>query len=234
MIPKVIHYIWLGGNKMPKILEKCIKSWKKRCPDYEIKCWDESNLDLNKYQFAKDAYDAKKWAFASDVFRFDILFEEGGIYLDTDVELLKSLDKFLNHKFFSGFEDGKFINPGLIMGCERDSKIAKDVLDVYKNTTFDVNNLENQTVCIITTNYLVEKYGLKLNAETQKFENDKIALYAPDYFCPMHVSDKKKVNKTPNTHSIHHYAASWVKKHPLYKRIYWKIKDAILGKKNAN
>ena len=92
MIPKIIHYIWLGGKPLPKIAEKCIKSWQRYCPDYKIKRWDESNLDLDKYQFARDAYDAKKFAFASDVLRTDILYQYGGIYLDIDVELLKNID----------------------------------------------------------------------------------------------------------------------------------------------
>ena len=95
MIPKVIHYIWLGGKPLPKITEKCIESWKKYCPDYEIKRWDETNLDIDKYKFAKDAYEAKKFAFASDVFRTDILYKEGGIYLDVDVELVKPIDDLI-------------------------------------------------------------------------------------------------------------------------------------------
>ena len=105
MIPKVIHYIWLGGNPLPKIAEKCIESWKKFCPDYEIKRWDETNLDVNQYQFAKDAYDAKKFAFVSDVFRTEILYNEGGIYLDIDVELIKSIDDILqDNDCVMGFE----------------------------------------------------------------------------------------------------------------------------------
>lgn len=233
MLPKVIHYIWLGGNPMPKILQKCIRSWKKYCPDYEIKRWDESNLDLNKYQFAKDAYNSKKWAFASDVFRFDILFEHGGIYLDTDVELIKPIDDLLKYKFFSGFENETYVAPGLILGCEKGSKIAKDILNIYKNIKFDVDNCGDQTVCVLTTKYLVSEMGLKQTGKTQLFD-DEIAIFAPDYFCPKGVADQTKIVKTENTCSIHHYAASWVKKHPLYKRIYWKIKDTILGKKNAN
>ncbi len=216
-IPKVIHYIWLGGNPEPEILQKCKESWKKYCPDYEIKRWDESNLDLNKYQFAKDAYEAKKWAFASDVFRFDVLFEEGGIYLDTDVEVLKNIDEFLKYEFFSGFENDKFIAPGLIIGCKKGAKIAKDVLEIYKNTTFDIENLVKQTVCILTTNYLVENYNLKQTGETQYFDNGKVAMFASDYFCPMDVATKK-VKLTKNTYTIHLYAGSWVKKPNIFKR----------------
>ncbi len=232
MIPKVIHYVWLGGNKMPKIIKKCIKSWQKNCPDYEIKRWDESNLDLNKYQFAKDAYNAKKWAFASDVFRFDILFNEGGIYLDTDVEVLKknAFDKFLGHEFFTGFEHDEFVNPGLVMGMEAGSKIAKDILKMYKNAVFDANNLEKLTVCIKTTDYLKEMFGLKTDGSTQIFENNRVAIYSPEYFCPKHIRDREKDCFSDNSQTVHHYAASWVKKHPIHKRIYWWFKDHVFAK----
>lgn len=227
MIPKVIHYIWIGGKPEPKILKKCKKSWKKFCPDYEIKRWDESNLDLEKYHFAKDAYDAKKWAFASDVFRFDILASEGGIYLDTDVELIKPIDEFLKYEFFTGFEDDKFVAPGLIMGAEKDSRVVKDLIDVYGSVQFDVNSLLDITICQITTRYFEECFNLKREDKTQNFENGKIAIFSSEYFCPKQVTNNKRLKITSNTYSIHHYAASWVKKAPLIKRFYWKMKDVL-------
>ncbi len=234
MIPKVIHYIWLGGNKMPNIVKKCIKSWQKCCPDYQIKRWDETNLDLNKYQFAKDAYNAKKWAFASDVFRFDILYNEGGIYLDTDVEILKNgcLDKFLNHEFFTGFETKEMVAPGLILGAEKNCDLTKDVLELYSNLKFDKTKLNDITICKITTNYLTDKYNLKQNGETQYLKNGKVVICAPDYFCPKSFDNSLKMIETENTCTVHHYAGSWVNKTPLIKRIYWKIKDFFKGKNN--
>ena len=109
MIPKVIHYVWLGGKELPPIAKKCIASWQKYCPDYEIKRWDETNLDLDKYQFVKDAMKAKKYAFASDVFRTDIIHKHGGIYLDIDVELVKPIDELLSLDCFMGFSKyGRF------------------------------------------------------------------------------------------------------------------------------
>ena len=110
MIPKIIHYIWLGGKPLPKIAEKCIASWKKYCPDYEIKRWDETNLNISQYQYAQDAYDAKKYAFASDVMRFDVLYKYGGVYVDIDVEILKPIDDLLDTSSFTGFEKNEPIS----------------------------------------------------------------------------------------------------------------------------
>ena len=107
MIPKKIHYCWFGGNEMPEVVIKCIKSWKEIMPDYEIIRWDESNYDVKKCKFISDAYAEKKWAFVSDYARLDILYDHGGIYLDTDVEVLKSLNDLLDLDGFCGFETGK-------------------------------------------------------------------------------------------------------------------------------
>ena len=142
MIPKIIHYIWLGGKPLPKIAEKCIASWKKYCPDYEIKRWDESNLDLDKYQFVKDALEAKKYAFASDVLRSDILYNNGGIYFDIDVELLKPIDDILNGvDCVMGFESSNMIAPGLVMATVKENQDLLNILNIYKDLKFDVNNL---------------------------------------------------------------------------------------------
>ena len=211
MIPKVIHYIWLGGNPEPNILKKCKRSWRKYCPDYEIKRWDETNLDLNKFKFAKDAYNAKKWAFASDVFRFDILYKEGGIYLDTDVELIKPIDEFLAYEFFTGFESEQFVNPGLIMGCKKESKIANDILEIYKKAEFNIDKLFDITVCKLVTSYLVENYNLKQTGETQRLKNNKVVIFSPEYFCPKSIETLETII-TKNTVSIHHYSATWVNK----------------------
>lgn len=232
MIPKKIHYIWVGGNEMPKFIENCIESWKKFCPDYEIIRWDESNLDVDKFQFAKDAYDNKKWAFFSDVHRFDILKNHGGIYLDVDVELYESLDKFLDNDFFTGFEDNEFVAPGLIMGSVPNAKVCNDIIDIYNNLKFDKNNLI--TVCQITTEYLKDNYGLVLNGKTQKLKNNTL-IYSSDYFCPKNFKTGE-IKKTENTVSIHHYYASWVPKPTLFDKIKNGIKNcikAVIGKKNV-
>lgn len=206
MIPKVIHYIWLGGNPLPKIAEKCIESWKKFCPDYEIKRWDESNLDINKYQFTKDAYQTKKYAFVSDVFRTEILYNEGGIYLDIDVELIKSIDEILKDiDCVMGFETSNLLNPGLFIASKKENQDLKDILEVYKTIKFDVNKLMELTVCEIYTKYYEQK-GLLRENKTQEIESTKF--YANEYFSPIDViTNKKKI--TENTYSIHWYNASW-------------------------
>lgn len=206
MIPKVIHYIWLGGKPLPKIAEKCIESWKKFCPDYKIKRWDETNLNLDKYQFVIDALKAKKYAFASDVLRTEILYNEGGIYLDIDVELIKPVDKLIEDKdCVIGFETSNLLNPGLFIATIKNNPDLKNILDIYKTLKFDIDNLMNITVCEIYTKYY-SQFGLKRENETQQISNTKF--YASEYFSPIDVITNKK-NVTKNTHSIHWYNASW-------------------------
>ena len=206
MIPKIIHYIWLGGKPLPKIAEKCIDSWKKFCPDYEIKRWDETNLDINKYEFSKEAYAAKKFAFVSDVFRTEILYNEGGIYFDIDVELIKPIDNILNDiDCVMGFETSNLLNPGLFIASNKENSDLKNILELYKITKFDINNLKNLTVCQVYTKYY-EKYGLVPQDQTQTIEKTKF--YSSEYFSPIDVvTNKKKITK--NTYSIHWYNASW-------------------------
>lgn len=205
MIPKIIHYIWFGGKPLPKIAEKCIESWKKFCPDYEIKRWDESNIDINKYQFTKDAYEAKKFAFVSDVFRTEILYNEGGIYFDIDVEIIKSIEDVLNMECITGFETSNLLNPGLFIASVKNNKDLKEILDIYKTLKFDINKLTELTVCEIYTKYFENK-GLVRENKTQQIENTKF--YSSEYFSPIDVvTNKKKITK--NTYSIHWYNASW-------------------------
>lgn len=123
MIPKKIHYCWFGRNPLPELAVRCIESWKKYCPDYEIIEWNEDNYDINKISYVKEAYQARKWAFVTDYVRLDVVNQYGGIYLDTDVELLKSLDPLLKYKSFFGMEEGKFIATGLGFGAEKGTKI---------------------------------------------------------------------------------------------------------------
>ena len=227
-IQKVIHYIWLGGNPLPKIAEKCIESWKKFCPDYEIKRWDETNLDVNKYQYTKDAYEAKKYAFVSDVFRTEILFNEGGIYFDIDVELLKPIDNILeNVDCVMGFETSNLLNPGLFVASKKGNEDLKNILEIYKTLKFDINNLINLTVCEIYTKYYETK-GLKRENKTQQIE--QTIFYASEYFSPKSLTDGK-LRKTENTYTIHHYCASWVKKSTKFKQKILQMIKRILGPK---
>ena len=231
-IPKIIHYIWIGGNPEPDILKKCKKSWKKYCPDYEIKRWDESNLDVNEIAYTKEAYEAKKYAFVSDYFRYKILYNEGGIYLDIDVELLKPLDDLLNQKCFMGFEKGIniAINPGLVCACEKHDETIKALLEDYFDDHFinEDGSINKTTVCEKST-ALLKKYGLVVEDKTQVFEN--FTIYASEYFCPMSF-DKLTKKITKNTYSIHLYYASWMK-NKFWERVKYRIKK-IIGQKNAD
>lgn len=206
MIPKIIHYVWLGGKPLPKLTEACIKSWEKYCPGFEIKRWDETNLNLNKYQFVKDALEKKKYAFASDVLRTEVLYENGGVYLDVDVELIKPIDELLEkYKFVCGFETSNLINPGLFVATEKNNEDLLNILKIYEQTKFDETNLMGLTVCEIYTQYY-EKQGLKRENRTQKVLNN--IFYDSQFFSPIDViTNKKKI--TQQTHSIHWYNASW-------------------------
>jgi len=216
MIPKIIHYIWLGGKEEPAILQKCKASWQKKCPDYEIKRWDETNLDLDSCQYARQAYDAKKFAFASDYFRFQILEREGGIYLDIDVELLKSLDPFLENQCFVGFESRGSINPGLVLGAEANNEDIKNLLESYDGQSFVSKNgvMNLKTICERTFEYYTD-LGLKNDEQTQKISTTMI--YATEYFNPTNLqTQKRKITK--NTVAIHHYNASWYTPWKKFKR----------------
>lgn len=224
-IPKKIHYIWLGGKEEPEILTKCKESWKKYCPDYEIIRWDESNLDLDCCEYCGQAYNSKKFAFASDVVRFDILYKEGGIYLDIDVELLKSLDDLLEHKCFMGFEHKGALNPGLIMGAQKKCKTVKELFDSYKEDKFimEDGSFNMDTICTRTTHYLQNK-GLKLDNTRQTI--DEVEVYPTEYFCPINpITDKKKI--TDNTYSVHLYYASWFSRKTKLKKLVKRILNFV-------
>ncbi len=216
MIPKVIHYCWFGRGKMPKLAEQCIASWKKYLPDYEIKEWNEDNFDLDMYPYVREAYDNRKFAFVTDVVRLYALYNEGGIYMDTDVEVLKSLDPFLHHTAFSGFESDTLIPTG-IMASEKGGKWAKENLDYYNNRHFLLpdGNFDLTTNVTTITNYML-KHGLQQNNTYQDFPN-LITFYPKDYFCPISYSNLK-LYKTNNTVCIHHFAGSWHSKSTKAKK----------------
>lgn len=211
MIPKIIHYCWFGHGRMPKLARKCIKSWKKHCPDYVIKEWNEDNFDLDMYPYAREAYDNRKFAFVTDIVRLYALYHEGGIYMDTDVEVLKPLDPFLNHVAFSGFEDEENVPTG-IMASEKGGIWAKDNLDYYKGRHFlkEDGSYDKTTNVTTITNYMLN-HGLIQNNTLQDFPN-LITLYPKDYFCPLSWNGRI-MHLTENTVTIHHFAGSWL---PLY------------------
>lgn len=212
MIPKIIHYCWFGGNPIPENLQCCMESWKRLMPDYEIKRWDESNYDINKCAYIREAYEAKKWAFVSDYARLDICYTYGGIYLDTDVEVIKPFDDLLSLQGFCGMEVGKRIIPdevnlGLVFGLERGQEMGRVMRDDYHTLHFKKpNGLPDVTPCPVIQTRLLSGYGLKLTNEIQNING--LTVFPTDYFCPMN-QYTGEIKITQNTYSIHHYFASW-------------------------
>lgn len=207
MIPKKIHYIWFGGNPLTPLAEKCIASWKKYCPDYEIVRWDESNFDVSQNRYCQEAYDAKKWAFASDYARLWVLVNDGGIYMDTDVEVLQPLDRFLELQAFSGFEAEDRLPTGLMGSCSRHpffEKLLHDYEDrsfLKPNGAFDLStNVEAITKACVDA-------GLMLNNTEQTVEG--FTLFPSEFFCPKDWLTKD-IHLTENSYAIHHFDGSWV------------------------
>lgn len=229
MIPKTIHYCWFGGNPLPASAKKCIESWKKFLPEYEIKEWNESNFDVNCIPYTAEAYAVKKYAFVSDYARFWILYTFGGIYFDTDVEAIKPLDDIINNGAFLGIEaeneNGITVAPGLGIGAAPQSTFIGQMLHIYEELHFTNKNGQPvlKNIVEITTEQLL-KDGLIGKNEIQKC--DGFTIYPKDYFCPIDY-DTRELVITENTRTIHHYAESWVSRST-------KIKNAIgriLGKK---
>lgn len=207
MIPKIIHYCWFGRGQMPGLAAKCIDSWRRNLPDYEIKEWNEDNFDLAMYPYVREAYDNKKYAFVTDVVRLYALYTDGGIYLDTDVEVLRPFDKFLEHKTFLGFEDGKNICTGII-GSEKQCKWAKDNLDDYALRHFikEDGSFDLTTNVVAVTDSMLS-LGLKQD-NTYQILQSSVAIYPQDYFSPKSVVNGK-INLTGNSYTIHHFGGSW-------------------------
>lgn len=192
---------------MPDSALKCIESWKKFCPDYVIKEWNESNFDVNCCNYVKEAYEVKKWAFVTDYVRLYAMVNEGGIYMDTDVEILKPLDKFLSHKAFSGFESSGNIPTG-IMACEEGYEPFKELLSEYDGRQFIMENGDlNITTNVVYITKFFSKYGLKLDNSYQEVQG--FVLYPMDYFCAKSYHTGI-VHTTKNTYTIHHFAGSWL------------------------
>ncbi|MCD2502358.1 glycosyl transferase [Clostridium sp. NSJ-145] len=206
-IPKIIHYCWFGRGEKNELFYKCLESWKLYCPDYEIIEWNEDNYNI-KNQYVKDAYKEKKWAFVTDYVRLDVVYNNGGIYLDTDVELVKPLDSLINlHAYFGVESQDLNVNTGLGFGAEKHSSIVKDLRDIYENISFYKGNGElNLTPCTYySTNYF-EKIGYKKNNETQMVQNVKI--FSSEILSPYNYKNASMTN-SENTISIHWYDASW-------------------------
>ena len=223
MIPKIIHYCWFGKKPLPSDAKKCLDSWRKYLPDYEIKEWNEENFNVNIIPYTAEAYSVKKYAFVSDYARFWILYNYGGIYFDTDVEVIKPLDDIVSRGGFLGYECSlknndhpKYIAPGLGLGVSSHSAIIKKIMDVYEQSHFLENGeiKTNVTVVNFTTNIL-NSIGIRKFSDNIDMVGD-LYIYYPEYFCPLnHHTNKLLITK--NTRTIHHYTASWHSKSELIK-----------------
>lgn len=217
MIPKVIHYCWFGRNTLPQYAKNCIESWKRYCPDYEIKEWNESNFPMDCCTYVQEAYKAKKWAFVSDYARFWILYREGGVYFDTDVELMKSIDDLIVKGPFMGCEtalsdeglpiSGK-VAPGLGIAAYPGISLYKTILDSYIDDCFICSDgTENKKTIVMRTTEILEKYGFDWHDRSIQ-EIEGICIYPSDFFCPIcYATGEIKI--TENTRSVHHYAETW-------------------------
>lgn len=213
MIPKCIHYCWFGGNPLPDDVLHCIASWKKYLPDYEIKQWNETNFDLNCCDYVSEAYRAKKWAFVSDYARFWILFYYGGIYFDTDVEVIKPINDLLEKGPFMGEEAGlpnckrSDCNPGLGLAAVPRLNLYEEILNYYNSQHFmNPDGSINQETVVTRTSDILKLHGFRGDGSIEFV--DGIYIYPPEYFCPINYSTGKTII-TENTRSIHHYSATW-------------------------
>ena len=213
-IPKIIHYCWFGGKPLPEKAKQCIRSWRKFCPDYEIKEWNEKNYDLNSCDYIREAYQEKKWAFVSDYARFDILYRYGGLYFDTDVELIQKIDDivkrgpFMGNEISTGALDDTImisVATGLGIGAPSGLPLYKEILDFYHTIHFSGTGEQKTVVEHITG--LLEKHGYEHKDEIQEISD--VTIYPHTYFSPLN-NMTGKLELTPDTRSIHHYDASWM------------------------
>lgn len=225
MIPKKIHYVWVGGKKKPKDIQRCINSWKKNLPDYEIIEWNESNFDVNSHPFTKSAYSAKKWAYVSDYIRVYVLYNYGGIYLDTDNLVLESLDKFLDDKVFIGFENENYPFTAAF-GCEKGHPFLADILNYYEGRKFefDSNNQMKAVNTKIVSEILIKKYNCKVNNREQLLKSG-IRVY-PDYIL---------CNPSKESSVIHIFTGTWMEGNkPIIRKVIKYFKLRLTNKRRAN
>lgn len=230
MIPKIIHYCWFGRNPKPKDVLQCIESWRKVLPDYEIKEWNEDNYDIHKCKYMEDAYKEKKWAFVSDFCRIDVVYEYGGIYLDTDVEVVRSFDDLLHLDMFCGFESRDIkmqkkwnmsleesVSFGLGFGAAKGHDVLKEMIDLYHTLHFyNEDGTLNLLSCPVYQTQVLVRHGLVQNGETQTFRGG--VAFGAEYFCPQSNLTDEMLFLTDKTYSIHHFSNSWTDR-PVKQKI---------------
>lgn len=204
MIPKIIHYCWFGRGAKPKLAQKCIASWKKYCPDYEIIEWNEDNFDIHMNGYTRMCYEQKKYAFLSDYVRLLVVAEHGGIYFDTDVELLRPIDALLEHEAFFGFETPEYVASGLGFGSVPHGKVIDAMVAEYD---FLLDGTQGTRGCPRLNTSALVKLGLKQDGSCQTVAD---AVILPSDYLNPYESATGRVKKTKNTVSIHWYSAAWM------------------------
>ncbi len=236
MIPKIIHYCWFGGKPLPELARKCIDSWRKYLPEYEIKEWNEQTFDIQSNTYAKEAYEAQKFAFVTDYVRLYALYHEGGIYMDTDVEVLKPLDDLLKYEAVSGFESPTQIPTGL-MASREGHPFIKELLDEYNGLHFkkEDGSLDLTTNVTRITRHCL-KYGLKQDNTLQTVNG--LTLLPKDFLCPINHDGRYRMTITENTLCIHHFAGTWKTgpakiKRGISRAIGWRMTQLLIKVKRC-
>ena len=228
MSDKTIHYCWFGGSPKPAVVEKCIASWRKFLPDFEIKEWNETNFDVNCCEYVKQAYEAKKYAFVSDYARFYVLEKFGGLYFDTDVEVIKPFDGLFEDEAFAAFETPQFIAPGLVLWVkEPHNPFLQKMIERYHSESFLKSDGQPDltTICVKFTDEL-KKHGFEPNNKLQKCAG--FTLYPVDYFNPFN-DLTGKLTKTENTYAIHWYSKTWMSTSQKIRNKITRILHRFLG-----
>lgn len=208
-IPKLIHYCWFGKGEIPYKCRKWMESWEKYCPDYEIIQWSEDNYDVHKSRYMSQAYNTGQWAFVSDYARIDIINEYGGVYLDTDVELIRNLDELLQNDAFCGFENCKLVAYGLGFGSKKQNAILAEIKEYYDSRSFQQEDGSmDKRCCPYIQTEIMEKHGLKGNGEFQII--DGMTVLPPRVLCGMSSHSFRTLRDLSCTYAIHHYTATWL------------------------
>ena len=206
-IPSIIHYFWIGDGEMPELVEKCINSWKEKLPGFKIKCWNAENFNIDICQYTREAFRAKKYAFISDYVRLYVLYHEGGIYLDTDVEVLRTLDDLLDSPAFAGFENNHAIAT-CILGSQKGNPILKKLLDYYSTRSFVLPNGEyDLTPNPVPITNVLQQEGIIIDGKQQKIKD--IVIYPQDCICPYYRATET-LNVTEKTYCIHYFNGGWI------------------------